>query len=100
MKYEEDKFLKELEKHIKNTYSEHYSGSIQPAEFIMSNADTLDYLRGNVIKYAFRYGRKNGYDNKDLFKAIHFMMMMAKYSKDMPVIEEDASVEQNKPKSV
>lgn len=79
-KYSEDKFLKELEEHIKNTYLSHYSGGIQTTEFIMSNATTLDYLKGNIIKYVQRYGKKKGYNKEDLYKMIHYIMMMSHYS--------------------
>lgn len=82
-KYNENKFLEEVKKHVDATYSKHYGGKIQPVEFIMSNASTLDYLRGNVIKYLYRYGKKYGHNDEDLFKACHFMMMMASYAKSM-----------------
>lgn len=74
--YDEDLFLEELRKHIDLTNKTHYSGEIQPTEFIMSHAETLDFLVGNVIKYTFRYGKKRGYNKEDLFKACHYLMMM------------------------
>lgn len=80
-KYNEIDFINELTKHVNKTYVEHYSGKIQPVEFVMSNASTLDYLRGNVIKYTYRFGAKNGANPEDLYKACHFLMMMLKYSK-------------------
>jgi hypothetical protein len=79
-KYDEENFVKDLMEHVNSTYVDHYSGNIQPVEFIMSNAETLDYLKGNIIKYVHRYGKKEGYNKKDLYKAIHFIMMMAMYA--------------------
>ena len=32
-------------------------------------------LIGNILKYAQRYGKKNGYNRKDLFKVIHYALM-------------------------
>lgn len=81
-KYDEDQFLIELKKHIDKTYVTHYGGMIQPVEFIMSNSSTLDYLRGNVVKYIYRYGQKGGNNPDDLYKACHYLMMMLKYSKE------------------
>lgn len=78
-KYSEDIFILNLHEHVKATYSKHYGGIIQPVEFIMSNATTLDYLKGNVIKYIYRFGKKNGSNPEDLYKAVHFMMMMLHY---------------------
>lgn len=82
-KYSEDKFIEELKKHVDATYSKHYGGIIQPVEFIMSNATTIDYLKGNVVKYIYRFGKKNGANQDDLYKAVHFIMMMAQYKEKM-----------------
>jgi len=81
-KYDEDQFVMGLKEHVDSTYSSHYGGTVQPVEFIMSNSETLDYLKGNVVKYVYRYGKKNGSNVQDLYKAVHFIMMMAKYSKE------------------
>ena len=77
--YSEDLFLEELKKHFETTNVTHYSGEIQPTEFIMSHANSMDFLIGNVIKYTFRFGRKNGFDKSDLFKAVHYLSMMYHY---------------------
>ena len=81
-KYNEGKFIVELKNHVDATYSAYYGGKIQPIEFIMSNAESLDYLRGNVIKYTYRYGAKNGANPEDLYKAAHYLMIMAKYAEE------------------
>jgi len=82
-KYNEKEFMKEAKNHIDSTYQNHYSGGVQVVEYIMSNAETLDYLKGNAIKYIHRYGKKNGYNDVDLYKAIHYLAMMAKYADEM-----------------
>lgn len=47
----------------------HYKDlAIQPVEYIHRNG--IDYLTGNVIKYASRHSRKNGAE--DIRKAIHY----------------------------
>lgn len=79
-KYNEDVFLDAIKKHVDSTYSAHYSGGIQTAEFIMSNADSLDYLKGNVFKYIQRYGKKEGANPTDLYKAAHYILMMLHYT--------------------
>lgn len=78
--YSEDRFLSELKRHIDDTNQSHYSGQVQPTEFIMSHAETLDFLVGNVMKYTFRFGRKYGYNEVDLYKAAHYLAMMAHYA--------------------
>lgn len=46
---------------------EHYNLPIQPIRYITANG--LDYLSGNVIKYATRHKAKGGAE--DIRKAIH-----------------------------
>jgi hypothetical protein len=78
--YSEPEFLKELAEHVRLTNLTHYSGEIQPVDFIMSHATTMDYLVGNVTKYTFRFGKKEGFNKKDLYKACHYLMMMAHFA--------------------
>jgi len=78
--YTEDVFMHDCMKHIDKTNSGHYSGGVQTVEFIMSNAETLDYLKGCAIKYIQRYGKKDGSNPVDLYKAVHYIMMMNHYS--------------------
>lgn len=48
---------------------DHYkSFAIQPIEFI--HANNLDFLQGNIVKYACRHKNKNGAD--DVRKIIHY----------------------------
>lgn len=62
---------KELMKHDNET-PEHYTGTIQPIEFIMSN--DIPFAEGNVIKYVFRHKKKNGLE--DLKKAKHYLQIL------------------------
>lgn len=83
-KYNEGEILEEITKYINATYGEHYSSNdkIQVTEFIQSHCDNLDFLRGNVIKYAARYGRKDGHNKKDIFKAIHYCILMLHFTEN------------------
>ena len=45
--------------------------AIQPIEFI--HANNLDFMQGNIIKYAARHKTKNG--AADLRKAIHYCQL-------------------------
>lgn len=44
---------------------------IQPVEYIMKN--NLDFLQGNIVKYATRHKDKNGAE--DLRKVIHYAQL-------------------------
>jgi hypothetical protein len=72
-KYNEDAALKELQKYIDSTYDEHYSKSkFQATEFIIDGGHGEGFCIGNILKYAQRYGKKNGKDKRDLLKVIHY----------------------------
>ena len=75
-KYNEDELILELAHYINKTYSQHYSqNNFQATEFIIDSGHGEGFCIGNILKYAQRYGKKNGYDRKDLFKVINYALM-------------------------
>ena len=82
-KYNEDNTLKELQEYIDKTYDEHYSHKkFQATEFVIDSGHGEGFFIGNIMKYAQRYGKKNGKDRKDLLKVIHYCIM-ALYNDDL-----------------
>ena len=76
-KFGEDKILKELYDYISATYKGHYStNQFQSTEFIIDCGHGEGFMLGNIIKYAQRYGKKNGKNRKDLLKAIHYVVLL------------------------
>ena len=72
-KHNENKALVELEKYINSTYDEHYSkNKFQATEFIIDGGHGEGFCIGNIMKYAQRYGKKNGKDRSDLLKVSHY----------------------------
>ena len=72
-KFDENKALEEIKKYIDSTYDEHYSKSkFQATEFILDSGHGEGFCIGNILKYAQRYGKKNGKDRRDLLKVIHY----------------------------
>jgi len=75
-KFNEDEILSEIKAYIDSTYSQHYSQNrIQAAEFILDAGLGTGFCLGNVIKYATRYGKKNGHDLDDLRKIVHYAIL-------------------------
>ena len=75
-KYSEDKILNEMKQYIDGTYNAHYShNKFQATEFIMDSGHGEGFCIGNILKYAQRYGKKNGKDRNDLLKVIHYGIM-------------------------
>mgnify|MGYP000211986973 FL=1 len=82
-KFDEDKIIKEIKKHIDKTYEGHYNkNKFQATEFIIDSGHGEGFCIGNILKYAQRYGKKNGKDRKDLLKVIHYGII-ALYVNDM-----------------
>ena len=72
-KYNERTALVELQKYIDATYDEHYSkNKFQATEFIIDGGHGEGFCIGNIMKYAQRYGKKDGYNKRDLLKVIHY----------------------------
>jgi hypothetical protein len=75
-KYSEDRILKEMKEYIDKTYGQHYSqNKFQASEFIMDSGHGEGFCIGNIMKYAQRYGKKNGYNRDDLMKVLHYAIM-------------------------
>ena len=72
-KYNEGNTLAELQEYIDSTYDEHYSkNKFQATEFIIDGGHGEGFCIGNIMKYAQRYGKKDGYNKSDLLKVIHY----------------------------
>lgn len=75
-KFSEDRLLDDLKAYIDSTYDAHYSKTkFQATEFIFDSGHGMGFCIGNVLKYAQRYGRKDGYNRKDLQKVLHYAIM-------------------------
>jgi hypothetical protein len=86
--YNEDKYLKELQDYILDTYKQHYSKSkFQSTQFILDSGHGEGFCIGNIMKYAQRFGKKNGKNRNDLLKILHYGMI-ALYNLDMELNNE------------
>ena len=72
-KYNEAELLAEFSSYVDNTYDQHYShNQFQATEFIMDSGHGEGFCIENIMKYAQRYGKKDGYNRADLLKVIHY----------------------------
>ena len=76
-KFKESQYHREIQDYVSSTYDEHYAqGKIQSFELIASKPEKADgFTTGSIMKYAARYGDKEGYNRKDLLKIIHYAML-------------------------
>ena len=76
-KFNEDKLLQELKGYIDATYSQHYaSDKYQATDVIIDSGHGEGFSLGNIMKYAKRYGNKDGKNRKDLLKILHYGIIM------------------------
>ena len=72
-KFNEKTNLALMKVYIDNTYNSHYSkNKFQATEFIIDSGHGEGFCIGNIMKYAQRYGKKNGKNPDDLMKVIHY----------------------------
>lgn len=75
-KYNENELIKQFKEYVDNTYEQHYSqNKYQATEFIIDGGHGEGFCIGNLLKYAQRYGKKNGYNRADLMKVLHYALM-------------------------
>ena len=74
-KYDEDIMLDQIRRYIDSTYTQHYSGKYQATDMIIDAGHGTGFCIGNIMKYAKRYGKKDGYNRKDLMKIIHYAII-------------------------
>ena len=77
MKYNEQEILDEISDYISNTYSAHYSQNdgVQTLDLIDAIGDAEAFCRSNILKYASRYDKK-GTAKKDIFKVVHYAVLL------------------------
>lgn len=74
--FNEDKYVNELLEYIRSTYTQHYAqGKYQATDLIFDKGYGKGFCIGNSIKYLCRFGKKDGYNRKDLLKALHYNIM-------------------------
>lgn len=75
--FNEEQTLNYVRNHILQTYDKHYSmEKIQSTEFIFDAGHGEGFCIGNILKYAQRYGKKDGKNEQDLLKIIHYAIIL------------------------
>ena len=75
-KFKEGEILKDIKEYIDNTYDSHYAKTVKQAtEIIIDQGHGTGFCMGNILKYAQRYGKKEGKNKNDLLKVIHYAII-------------------------
>ena len=79
-KFNEGQLIQELQAYIDGTYGEHYaSDKYQATDVIIDSGHGMGFCMGNIIKYAKRYGNKDGHNRKDLLKILHYDISVQRF---------------------
>ena len=89
-RFNEDDILQEIRGYIASTYSAHYENEkpgtkdeeIQTIDVWKQMGQEKEACHSNIIKYAMRYGKKEGYNKKDLMKIIHYTILLWHFTQD------------------
>ena len=75
-KFKEDVILSIIRTYIDDTYTKHYGpGKYHATVMILDAGHGEGFAVGNIMKYAMRYGKKDGKNYNDLLKIIHYAMI-------------------------
>ena len=79
-KYRENETLKIVQEYVDKTYQGHYVGDdqdkTQTLDLLESIGTVSDFCQSNIIKYAARFGKKNGKNKQDLLKVMHYALSL------------------------
>ena len=87
-RFREEEFLQKAKEYLSTTYEGHYVGEqagkeeedIQTIDVWKTLGSVDTTCRDTAIKYLMRYGKKDGYNEKDLLKAIHYIVLLAHFT--------------------
>ena len=68
-----------INNYIRSTYNEHYSvdkSGFQVQDMLRHLDIDKDFCQANAIKYLCRFGKKNGKNKVDLYKAVHYIVLL------------------------
>ena len=76
-KFSENQILNDIKTYIDKTYDSHYAQTknYQATEIIIDQGHGTGFCMGNILKYAQRYGKKEGRNKADLMKVIHYAII-------------------------
>ena len=81
-KYHETEIMDDIEEYVSSTYNGHYTGTehefrnVQTIDLMAARDIASGFCQANILKYASRYGSKEGRNKKDLLKVIHYAMLL------------------------
>ena len=102
-KFNENVIVNDVMDYVNKTYESHYAQTknYQATEIIIDQGHGTGFCMGNILKYAQRYGKKNGRNKADLMKVIHYAIIQLSldHYKDGPESLDNLTAPELKPGS-
>ena len=77
-KRNEDKIIAGIKQYIESTYSAHYSS--ESGRDVIDDWEDMGIAKeayhSNMVKYVKRFGKKEGYNPKDVMKVVHYAILL------------------------
>ena len=76
-KFKENIIVNDVMDYVNKTYDSHYAKTknYQETGIIIDQGHGTGFCMGNILKYAQRYGKKEGRNKNDLMKVIHYAII-------------------------
>tara|TARA_R100001369_G_scaffold66619_1_gene93774 strand:- start:223 stop:603 length:381 start_codon:yes stop_codon:yes gene_type:complete len=76
-KFSENVIVNDIMDYVNKTYESHYAQTknYQATEIIIDQGHGTGFCMGNILKYAQRYGKKEGRNKDDLMKVVHYAII-------------------------
>ena len=76
-KFNENVIVNDIMNYVNTTYKSHYAQTknYQATEIIIDQGHGTGFCMGNILKYAQRYGKKEGRNKDDLMKVVHYAII-------------------------
>ena len=84
-RHRENQMLEEVKEYIRSGYSQHYvDGNPYACRDVVDDWVDMNIVEdacvSNILKYIKRYGKKDGKNRKDIHKAIHYALILLRYT--------------------
>lgn len=97
-KRNEDKIIRGIQQYVDATYGEHYSGNNSGRDVCDDWEDlgiAKEAYHSNMVKYVKRFGKKEGYNPKDILKVIHYGIFLLNELERTKNVTEKGEVQAN-----
>ena len=98
-KYKEGEIIKKIQEYVDSTYGQHYVGKQSLQTFdVWESLDLADGVcQATAIKYLMRFGKKEAHNQKDLLKAMHYIILLMYFTENRQ--EEPIEINKDKEKA-